>query len=107
MSEAYFSTFCPVSLEPVKPMTSTSGWQHSFMPVVSPLPVRMFTTPSGSPADWRMRAKTRSVMELMEGGLMTQVLPTARAAEAFTASMMTGKFQGMIRAATPMGPRLK
>jgi hypothetical protein len=46
-------------------------------------------------------------MEFMLGGFITQVLPTAITADSLTAIMMTGRFHGIIRAATPKGSRLK
>ena len=70
---------------------------------MSPAPVRMFTTPGGRSAWRQMSAKARAVSGVVSAGLSTTVLPHASAGAIFQASMSSGKFQGMICAATPTG----
>ena len=97
----------PVSLLPVKPMRSTSGWEQSASPTEPPGPVITLKTPSGRPASAMISANFRISEELMLGGFRTQVLPTAMTADILTAVMITGRFQGMMSATTPKGSRRK
>src|SRR5918996_888523 len=50
----------PTSVEPVKATLSTPAWPTSVAPV-APAPVRMFTTPSGSSACWRIWPRRSAV----------------------------------------------
>ena len=92
----------PTSVEPVKATLSTPSWPTRAAPV-SPAPVRMLTTPSGSSASWRISPRRRAVSEVVSAGLRTTVLPAARAGASFQAAISSGKFQGMTWAATPRG----
>ncbi len=90
----------PTAVEPVKATLLTSGWRTSSMPI-SPGPVMMFTTPGGRSA-WRTTSANRyAVSGVVEAGLRTTVFPAARAGAIFQASISSGKFHGMICAATP------
>ncbi len=94
----------PISVEPVKATLSTPGWVTSAIPI-SPGPVMMLTTPGGRSA-WRQTSAKRSADSgVVEAGLRTTVLPAARAGAIFQASISSGKFHGMIWAATPSGSR--
>ncbi len=93
----------PTSVEPVNAILSTPGWATSAAPV-SPAPVTMFTTPSGSPACWHTCASSSAVSGVVSAGLSTQVLPAASAGASFHAAISSGKFHGMTWPATPTGP---
>ena len=92
----------PISVEPVKATLSTPGWVTSDIPT-SPGPVRMLTTPGGRSAWRQTSAKSRADSGVVEAGLRTTVLPAASAGAIFHDSMSSGKFHGMIWAATPSG----
>ena len=91
-----------MSVEPVNATLSTSGWVTSDMPT-SPGPGTMLTVPGGRSACWQTSAKSRALSGVVDAGLSTTVLPAARAGAIFQASISSGKFQGMIWAATPSG----
>ena len=63
----------------------------------------MLTTPGGRSACWQTSAKRSALNGVVEAGLRTTVLPAARAGAIFQASIRSGKFHGMICAATPSG----
>lgn len=71
------------------------GWFTISAPV-SPKPVTMFTTPAGNPACWQTSANISAVSGVDSAGFRTTVLPAARAGAIFQASIISGKFQGMI-----------
>ena len=63
----------------------------------------MLTTPAGSSA-WRQTSANRSAESgVVSAGLRTTVFPQASAGAIFQASISSGKFHGMICAATPSG----
>ena len=51
-------------------------------------------------------ARARAERGVSSDGLRTVAHPAARAAAVFRAAMATGKFQGVIKAATPTGSRV-
>ena len=61
------------------------------------------TTPGGSSAWRQISAKSIAVSGVVSAGLRTTVFPQASAGAIFHESMSSGKFQGMICAATPSG----
>ena len=69
----------------------------------SPGPVRMLTTPGGRSACRQTSAKRSADSGVVDAGLRTTVLPAASAGAIFHDSISSGKFQGMICAATPSG----
>ena len=69
----------------------------------SPGPGTMLTTPGGRSAWRQTSAKSSALSGVVEAGLRTTVLPAARAGAIFQASISSGKFHGMIWAATPSG----
>ena len=92
----------PTSVEPVKAILSTPSCATSAWPV-RPSPVTTLTTPAGSPA-WRSTSqKSSAVSGVDSAGFSTTVLPVASAGATFHASISSGKFHGMIWAATPSG----
>ena len=70
---------------------------------VEPSPVMMLTAPAGSSAWRHTSAKMRAVSGVVSAGFRTTELPQASAGATFHASMSSGKFHGMIWAATPSG----
>ena len=63
----------------------------------------MFTVPGGKSAWTQTSANSRADSGVVEAGLSTTVLPAASAGAIFQASISSGKFHGMICAATPSG----
>jgi hypothetical protein len=63
----------------------------------------MLTTPAGSSAWRQMSAKKSAVSGVVSAGFSTTVFPAASAGAIFQASISSGKFQGMIWPATPIG----
>ncbi len=92
----------PTSVEPVKASLSMPGWRTSSAPA-DPSPVRMLTTPAGSPAWRQTSANMSAVSGVVSAGFSTTVFPHASAGATFQASISSGKFQGMIWPATPSG----
>ena len=82
------------------------GWVTIDMPI-SPGPVTMLTTPGGRSASWQTSAKRRADSGVVDAGFRTTVLPAARAGAIFHDSISSGKFQGMIWAATPSGRAMR
>ena len=63
----------------------------------------MLTTPGGSSACRQTSVNSSAVSGVVSAGLSTTVLPHASAGAIFQDSISSGKFQGMIWAATPSG----
>ncbi len=87
----------PVAVDPVNAIFATSLWATSAAPVLAP-PVTTLTTPSGIPASPRSSANRSVEVGVTSDGLMTTVLPAARAGKSFHASRPSGVFQGVIAA---------
>jgi hypothetical protein len=96
----------PTSVEPVNASLSMPSFCTRYPPVV-PSPVTRLTTPGGSSACRQMSAKIIALSGVVSAGLRTTVFPQARAGAIFHESMSSGKFQGMICAATPSGCGLR
>ena len=69
----------PTGVEPVKATLSTPGCATSAAPVVSPIPVRMLTTPGGKPASVISSPSRSADSGVCSAGFSTQVQPQARA----------------------------
>ena len=92
----------PVAVEPVNAIFAMPGCATSAAPALGP-PVTTLTTPSGMPAS-RMRSASRSVeVGVTSDGLITTVLPAARAGNSFQPRRPSGVFHGVIAATTPIG----
>ena len=72
-----------------------------------PSPVTMLTTPGGSSAWRRTSAKRSAESGVVSAGLRTTVFPAASAGAIFQESISSGKFQGTIWPATPIGRGLR
>ncbi len=92
----------PTAVEPVKATLSIPGWVTRVEPT-SPAPVTMLTTPGGRPASAMISARTKIDSGVVSAGLITTVLPAARAGAIFQDAISRGKFQGMTWPATPRG----
>ena len=104
-AQAWF-TSRPVSVEPVKEMTFTSGCDTSGAPVPGPSPSTRFSTPGGSPASWRACTKLTAECGASSAGLNTTVLPQTSAGRIFHDGTAIGKFQAVIIPQTPIGWRI-
>ena len=63
----------------------------------------MFTAPAGSPASWRSSPIRSAVSGVSAGGLITTVLPAARAGASLRVIIAAGKFHGVTITTTPTG----
>jgi hypothetical protein len=88
----------------VKDTRSTPGWATSAAPAPAPRPCTTFSTPGGSTSAARLanRAADRGVFS---AGLSTTVFPVAMAGTTFQTACHSGKFHGVMAAATPTGSR--
>src|SRR6201990_411372 len=93
----------PAASPPVKPTWATSGWETSGTPTSAPKPVTTFTTPSGKPACWNSAANSTIEADVNPDGLITAVQPAARAGASFQLVRVSGEFQGVMIATTPLG----
>jgi hypothetical protein len=98
-------TLRPTATDPVNDTARTSGEATTAAPAAGPRPITTLTTPGGSPAAVRQRAKCIALSGASSEGLSTTVLPAARAGAAFQAGIATGKFHGVISPTTPSGRR--
>ena len=80
----------PTAVDPVNATPATPGCSVIPAPAVSPNPVRMFTTPGGSPASSSSRPSQTLVSGVCSAGLSTQVLPQASAGASFHAASISG-----------------
>ncbi len=92
----------PTAVEPVNAILSTSSCSTRAAPV-APSPAITFSTPGGRPASSAISPSRRPVSGVCSAGLSTIVQPAASAGPIFQAAIRSGKFQGMICAATPTG----
>ena len=95
----------PTSVDPVNEITLIVGCFSIGSPTSRPPPVTTFHTPFGNPASSKTSASMITASGVSEAGLMTTVLPQISAAIPFHAGIAIGKFQGVMRPATPRGAR--
>ena len=95
----------PVSVPPVKAITSTSSLAVKAAPVTWPRPLTILITPSGKPASDNSSIKGINPSGVSSDGLSTQLLPKAIAPASFMLASAIGAFQGAISPATPTGSR--
>lgn len=93
---AAFMMALPVAVLPVKAILSTPIWPASALPATEPRPGMMLTTPGGRPASMTRLPKYIAERGVCSAGLRTTVLPHARAGATFQASIMKGKFLGLV-----------
>ncbi len=87
---AAWATLVPLTRPPVKEIRSTSGCSESRAPTECPGPVTMLATPAGSPASTSSSISAMVVIGVISLGLMTKVLPAARAGATFQLAWSSG-----------------
>src|SRR5699024_7123376 len=102
---AFWAIIAPVVVEPVNEILAISRCSVRALPASWPYPVTTFTTPSGKPASDASSANRRIVREVYSLGLITTVLPAAKAGASLDVVSVSGEFQGVIAATTPSGSR--
>ena len=93
----------PTALLPVNAITATRGSRTIAAPTVSPGPGRKCSTSRGTPACQRMSQSTLAIPGVCSAGFTTAVLPVTSAAAAMPQQIASGKFHGLMTAATPRG----
>src|ERR1019366_9831958 len=94
----------PVSVEPVNDTSATSGCATIAAPA-SPLPCTRLITSGGTPASRRISTNRWPVIGTSEAGLNTQALPHTSAGKIFHVGIASGKLNGVMIPATPIGRR--
>ncbi|MNH13132.1 hypothetical protein D3C79_726950 [compost metagenome] len=79
----------PVGMEPVSDTMRTLGWVTSGLPTVWPRPNRILSTPGGS-RSCASSPRRRAVSGVSSEGLITTVLPAAKAGATFQANIING-----------------
>ena len=95
----------PVTVEPTKPTPLTSGWPAISSPTTGPGPVTRFTAPGGRSASARHSISFTETAEVEGAGAHTTVFPPASAGAISSVAIVSGQFQGVMRAYTPRGTR--
>ena len=95
----------PVPVSPVKEIFATRGSVTRALPTSAPGPGSTETASSGTPASTSSSPSIRAVSGVYDAGLRTTALPAASAGATFHVAIISGKFQGTIRALTPTGSR--
>src|SRR6202035_5728868 len=96
----------PVELSPTKPIALIAGCSVSAFPASSPMPCRVLSTPSGTPACLTSLASRSAVTGDHSAGLWTTVQPAASAGAIFQVESMNGVFHGVITPTGPIGTRV-
>ena len=96
----------PVSVPPVKAITSMFSFCVIAAPVTAPLPLTMFITPSGRPAFFSRFMNGTNPSGVSSDGFKTQLFPNAIAPAIFIVANAIGAFHGAINPATPIGSLL-
>ncbi|MMZ60367.1 hypothetical protein D1872_224530 [compost metagenome] len=107
VSAPIFIIAFPVVVSPVNEIKSTSGSAVIYSPADPlPKPWTTLTTPSGIPASFAISPSSETVSGVASAGLITAVFPAARHGPSFHVVSISGKFHGVINAATPTGSYL-
>src|SRR5436309_5588397 len=93
----------PTAVEPVNESLRTIGFDVSSAPMSVADPVMTLKTPFGTPARSDSSASASAENGVCDAGFSTTVQPAAIAGPAFRVIIASGKFQGVIHAATPIG----
>jgi hypothetical protein len=92
----------PTAVEPVKLSLRTAGFAQSSLPTPSLSDVvTVLYTPAGNPAASASAASASAVSGVSEAGLMTTGHPAASAGATLRVIIASGKFHGVMAAATP------
>src|SRR5688572_16201822 len=92
----------PISVDPVKLIFRTSGFEQNVSLISPALPVMQERMPGGIPASSARRQSAKAVSGVALAGLMIIGHPAARAGPALRVIMAAGKFHGVIAAVTPI-----
>src|SRR5262245_44735522 len=103
MGAAVAAIFFPVTVPPVNEIAATPGCSTIACPAFAPRPCTMFNTPLGKPASTQSFENKKAVMGVSSEGLPTTVHPAAKAGAIFQVNKYSGRFQGEMQPATPMG----
>src|SRR3954464_12668288 len=83
-------------------MCATAGCVTSASPTSGPRPVTTLTTPLGNPACSKRAANSTIEADVNSDGLITAVQPAASAGASFQLVSVSGEFQGVMMAMTPL-----
>ena len=103
VSAAVLATMIPARVEPVKDTMSTPGWPAMTCPTSAPVPLMRLKTPAGAPAASTISAKTTPLIGAISLGFSTVAQPAAKAGATLQTIWLSGQFQGVMSAATPIG----
>src|SRR5262249_58364854 len=90
----------PVSVEPVNDSLRTIGFDVSSAPISVADPVITLNTPRGTPARSASSASASAENGVCDAGFKTTVQPAAIAGPALRVIIASGKFHGVMQAAT-------
>ena len=96
----------PVAVEPVKEISGTPGCSTSAFPTVSPRPCTSWMTSGGRPASSRISTRIVQVCGTSSDGLRMTELPQSSAGNVFHVGIASGKLNGVMSPATPIGRRM-
>ncbi len=94
----------PVSVEPVKEITGTTGCSTSALPTVSPRPCTSWITSGGKPGLEQDLDQQVTVWGTSSDGLMITAFPQSSAGNIFQVGIASGKLNGVISPAIADGP---
>jgi len=95
----------PVSVDPVKEMTGTSACSTIALPTTEPSPWISCTTSGGSPASSKISTRRCAVCGTSSAGLKITAFPHNKAGNIFHVGIASGKLNGVMSPATPIGRR--
>ncbi len=95
----------PVAVLPVNEILARRRSSTRAAPASAPKPVTTLMTPGGKPASSASAANRRTVAEVYSEGLITMVLPVARAGASLLVVSVSGEFHGVMAPTTPRGSR--
>ncbi len=95
----------PVSVEPVNEITGTSPCSIIARPTTDPWPCTSCTTSGGKPASMSTSMSKCPVCGTSSAGLKITAFPHSSAGNIFQVGIASGKLNGVISPATPIGRR--
>src|SRR5258707_3155640 len=95
----------PARVEPVNEIMSRPGCALIAAPTSGPSPLIRLKTPLGTPASWRISAKSKAEVGVYSDGFKTIVQPAASAGATLQVIWFRGQFQGVIIPTTPTASR--
>ena len=95
----------PVSVEPVKEITVIAGCSTIALPTTEPSPCTSCTASGGSPASRRISTSRWAVCGTSSAGLKITAFPHSSAGNIFQVGIASGKLNGVMSPARPIGRR--